>query len=160
MIFSPFFLFALDIFSSPKTIFFLPPGFCFLLNFKSSLLDWSYVGEKFSFARLMSFSVYLLFWMYPITEGKKNEKKKWIKKNPYPSFRFNFERTIYLQLVGKSILLFIYLLKLIPNLKSGIQSEFFFLCIFLSTSFFIISSKKIYPNKKLHNAFLDSNMNS
>lgn len=56
----------------------------------------------------MSFSVYLLFWMYPITEPKKR-KKKWIKKNPYPSFRFNFERTIYLQLVGKSILLFIYL---------------------------------------------------
>lgn len=134
MIFSPFFsFFALDIFSlsPPKRFFFLPAGFCFLLNFKSSLLDWSYVGGNFAFARLMSFSVYLLFWMYPITEPLKKEKKNELKRTLTHLFVLILKELYICNWSGKAFYyLFIYLLKLIPNLKSGIQSEFFSLAIF------------------------------
>lgn len=145
MIFSPFFLFALDIFPPPKRFFFSPSRFLFPIKFQEFFawlkLCWGKILLR-SFNEFFRLFVVLDVSYY---EAKKTGKKKWIKKNPYPSFRFNFERTIYLQLVGKSILLFIYLLKLIPNLKSGIQSEFFFLYLFffLSMSFFIISCKKI-----------------
>lgn len=93
----------------------------------------------------MSFSVYLLFWMYPITEPLKKEKKNELKRTLTHLFVLILKELYICNWSGKAFYyLFIYLLKLIPNLKSGIQSEFFFpLAIFFSSFLYNFLQKDI-----------------